>query len=168
ASVSHRVAFEDLPVLELLGPPGAISAQPWFGRDALRTAASWAGMADSAVASALAELATRPATGLLEGLAAGRILAAQHTISVWLAAAATAMDDRGAELPAVALHCRVAIADACRTLLDEAARACGSRPFARGGALDRARRDLEVFLLQHRLDPMLARAGEAALRALRP
>jgi alkylation response protein AidB-like acyl-CoA dehydrogenase len=167
ASVSHRVVFEDLPVIELLGPPGSISAQPWFARDALRTAASWAGMADSAVASALAELATRPATGPLEGLAAGRILAAQHTISVWLAAAATAMDDRGAELPSVALHGRVAIADACRTLLDEAARACGSRPFARGGALDRARRDLEVFLLQHRLDPMLARAGEAALRAHR-
>jgi alkylation response protein AidB-like acyl-CoA dehydrogenase len=168
ASVSHRVVFEDLPVIELLGPPGSISAQPWFGRDALRTAASWAGMADSAVASALAELATRPATGPLEGLAAGRILAAQHTISVWLTAAATAMDKRGAELPSVALHGRVAIADACRTLLDEAARACGSRPFARGGALDRARRDLEVFLLQHRLDPMLARAGESAIAAQRP
>ena len=41
------------PVLELFGEPGAISAQPWFGRDALRTAASWAGMADSAVAGAL-------------------------------------------------------------------------------------------------------------------
>jgi hypothetical protein len=57
----------------------------------------------------------------------------------------------------------VAIADACRGLLDEAARACGSRPFATAGALDRARRDLEVFLLQHRLDPLLARAGSAAL-----
>ena len=50
-------------------------------------------------------------------------------------------------------------------LLDEAARACGSRPFARAAALDRARRDLELFLLQHRLDPMLARAGEAAWTA---
>ena len=168
ASVSHRVVFADLPVIELFGAPGSISAQPWFARDALRTAASWAGMADSAVASALAELATRPATGPLEGLAAGRMLVAQHTISVWLTTAATAMDDPGDVLPGVALHGRVAIADACRTLLDEAARACGSRPFARGGALDRARRDLEVFLLQHRLDPMLARAGEAALRAHRP
>ncbi len=168
ASVSHRVVFVDLPVLELLGPPGAISTQPWFARDALRTSASWAGMADSAVAGALSELGSRPATGPLEGLAAGRILAAQHTISVWLGAAALAMDDRVAELPAVALHGRVAIADACRTLLDEAARACGSRPFARGGTLDRARRDLEVFLLQHRLDPMLARAGEAAIAGHRP
>jgi alkylation response protein AidB-like acyl-CoA dehydrogenase len=168
ASVSHRVVFEDVPVSELFGPPGSIATQPWFGRDALRTAASWAGMADSAVAAALAELAGRPATGPLEGLAAGRILAAQHTISVWLDEAASAMDARSADLPAVALHGRVAIADACRALLDEAARACGSRPFARGGALDRARRDLEVFLLQHRLDPMLARAGESAIAAQRP
>jgi len=167
ASVSHRVVFADLPVIELLGAPGSISAQPWFARDALRTAASWAGMADSAVSSALAELGARTVTGALEGLAAGRILTAQQTISVWLARAATAMDDRDAELAGIALHGRVTIADACRTLLDEAARACGSRPFARGGALDRARRDLEVFLLQHRLDPMLARAGEAAIDAHR-
>jgi hypothetical protein len=37
-------------------------------------------------------------------------------------------------------------------------------PFATGGTLDRARRDLELFLLQHRLDPMLARAGAAVLQ----
>ena len=73
------------------------------------------------------------------------------------------MDGIRPDLAAVALHARAAISEACRVLLDEAARACGSRPFARGGTLDRARRDLEVFLLQHRLDPLLARAGEAAL-----
>ncbi|MGB9182876.1 MAG: hypothetical protein WCB67_02340, partial [Solirubrobacteraceae bacterium] len=53
ASVSHRVVFHDTPVLAVLGPPGAIAAQPWFARDALRTAASWAGMADAAVEAAL-------------------------------------------------------------------------------------------------------------------
>jgi hypothetical protein len=74
------------------------------------------------------------------------------------------MDGTDSELPAVALHARVAIAAAARGLLDEAARACGSAQFATGGALDRARRDLELFLLQHRLDPMLARAGASALR----
>lgn len=163
ASVSHRVVFEDAPVLARLGPAGSIAEQPWFGRDALRTAASWAGMAHSAADGALTELARRPGRGPLEELAAGRILTAQHTISVWMQAAARAMDAPGPELAAVALHARVAISDACRTLLDEAARACGSRPFARGGQLDRSRRDLEVFLLQHRLDPLLARAGEAEL-----
>jgi alkylation response protein AidB-like acyl-CoA dehydrogenase len=165
ASASHRVLFHDAPVLAHLGEPGAIAVQPWFGRDGLRTAASWAGMADTAARAALAALRERPRTGELEGLAAGRILTARHTIDVWLAAAATAMDAAGPALPALALHGRVAIAAACRALLDEAARACGSHPFATAGALDRARRDLEVFLLQHRLEPMLARAGAAALHA---
>ena len=163
ASVSHRVVFHDAPVLARLGGNGAIAAQPWFGRDALRTAASWAGMADTAVAAATAALRERPVRGDLEAHALGRILTAQRTIDVWLAAAARAMDAAGADLPSVALYGRVAIADACRALLDEAARACGSRPFATAGALDRARRDLEIFLLQHRLDPLLARAGAAAL-----
>jgi hypothetical protein len=163
ASASHRVVFHDTPVLARVGANGAIAQQPWFGRDALRTAASWAGMADRAVSAAGAALRARPARGDLEGLAMGRILTAQRTIGVWLAAAAGAMDTAAPDLAEVALHGRVAIADACRALLDEAGRACGSRPFATGGALDRARRDLEVFLLQHRLDPFLARAGQAAL-----
>ncbi len=168
ASVSHRVLFHDAPVLARLGPPGAISTQPWFGRDALRTAASWAGMADAALADALATLAQRQRHGELEGLAAGRMLTAHGTIDVWMGAAAAAMDAAAPDLPAVALHGRAAISQACRELLDEAARACGSRPFVRTQALDRARRDLELFLLQHRLDPLLARAGEAALKRLDP
>jgi alkylation response protein AidB-like acyl-CoA dehydrogenase len=163
ASVSHRVIFHRAPVLARLGPPGALAAQPWFSRDALRTAASWAGMADAAVDAVLYELAERPARGSLEELALGRMLTAQHTITSWIERAARAMDERVAELPEISIHCRAAIADGCRTLLDDAARACGSHPFATGGRLDRARRDLELFLLQHRLDPLIARAGAAAL-----
>jgi alkylation response protein AidB-like acyl-CoA dehydrogenase len=167
ASVSHRVVFHDAPVLARLGEPGAIATQPWFGRDALRTAASWAGMADTAVRGALESLAERPETGQLEALAAGRIVNAQRTIDVWLTAAAEAMDHAGPRLPDVALHARVGIAEACRALLDEASRACGSRPFARAQALDRGRRDLELFLLQHRLEPLLARSGGVTLDELR-
>jgi alkylation response protein AidB-like acyl-CoA dehydrogenase len=163
SSVSHRVVFHDAPVLASVGGPGGLSVHPWFSRDALRTAASWAGMADTAVQAAFDGLAMRPGRGELEGLAAGRILTAQRTIDVWLEHVAVAMDAVSDELPAVALHARAAISDACRTLLDEAARACGSASFARADALDRSRRDLEVFLLQHRLDPILARAGSAAL-----
>ena len=120
-------------------------------------------MADTAVHAALDELGQRPGRGQLEALAAGRILTAQRTIDLWIERGARAMDSPDEALPDVAVQARVAIFDACRVLLDEAARACGSRPFARAGALDRARRDLEVFLLQHRLDPLLARLGEAAL-----
>ena len=167
ASVSHRVVFDGTPVLARFGGPGALTQQPWFGRDALRTAASWAGMADSAIDGALDELADRPDGGALEELAAGRMLAAQETITAWLQRAARAMDDAAPDLPAVALHARVAIAAACDTILSDAAWACGSHPFATGGRLDRARRDLELFLLQHRLDPPLAAAGRSALAARR-
>ena len=163
ASASHRVVFRRAPVLMRFGGPGAIAAQPWFGRDALRTAASWAGMADSAVHAALAELAARPERGQLEAFAAGRMLASQRTIDAWLELAARAMDEPGDDLCEVALHGRVAIAAAARAILEEAARACGSHPFATGGVLDRVRRDLELFLLQHRLDSGLARAGAVAL-----
>jgi alkylation response protein AidB-like acyl-CoA dehydrogenase len=166
ASASHRVRFRQAPILARFGAPGAITAQPWFGRDALRTAASWAGMADRAVAAALGELACRPHRGPLEELVAGRLLAAQRSMTVWLEAAARAMDAAAPDLWDVALHGRVAIADAARRILDEAAHACGSHPFATAGALDRARRDLDLFLLQHRLDPGLARAGAAALDAV--
>jgi hypothetical protein len=121
-------------------------------------------MVDTAFDAALQELKCRPQSTPLEELAVGRMLTARQTIDVWLDRAAQAMDGTDSELPAVALHARVAIAAAARGLLDEAARACGSAQFATGGALDRARRDLELFLLQHRLDPMLARAGASALR----
>ena len=168
ASVSHRVVFDQAPVLARFGEPGALSAQPWFGRDALRTAATWAGIADRALEAALTELAARPKRGPLEELAAGRMLTAQHTITIWLERAARVMDEPSPELPEVALHARVAIADACRRLLDEAARACGSHPFATGTDLDRARRDLELFLLQHRLDPGLAASGARALASMEP
>lgn len=161
ASESHRVIFRDAPVLARLGPAGAIAEQPWFARDALRTAASWAGMADTAAEAALQSLAERPQHSDLEELAAGRIANARQTIDVWLTTAAETANCQTDmhKLADTALHARVAIAKAARELLDEAARACGSRPFARGQTLDRARRDLELFLLQHRLDPLLVRAG---------
>ena len=39
----------------------------------------------------------------------------------------------------------------------------GSHPFTISGQLDRARRDLELFLLQHRLEPALLRRGRRAI-----
>lgn len=169
ASVSHRVVFHDAAVLARLGGPGELTRQPWFGRDALRTAASWAGIADSAAEAALALLAARPRRGELEGLAAGQVLAAQATIDLWVGAAAAAMErGDGAELARTSALARHAIAAAARELLEVSARACGSRPFATGDRLDRARRDLELFLLQHRLEPIVARAGASALDGREP
>ncbi len=59
----------------------------------------------------------------------------------------------------LSIHLRDGVASAASALVDEALRAAGSRPLVEGGALDRTARDLRVFLLQHRLDPLLARSG---------
>ena len=167
ASESHRVEFDGARVIAVLGEPGELSHEPWFSRDAIRTAASWAGMADTAVAGAIDALAAKPRSGELEALAVGRMLTAQQTIDHWLARAAVDADVAPLRLVDTSVHLRDAVAQAALTILDEAARACGSRPFATGSPLDRARRDLHLLLLQHRLDPLVARRGRLALEAAR-
>jgi len=166
ASESHRVVFHDAPVTSILGEPGELSRDPWFSRDAMRTAASWAGMIDAAVAAALGDLALRHAEEPLAHLAAGRIAAGQGTVDAWLDHAATAADSslaRPADLRPCSVAMRAEIAAAAREVLEAAAAGCGSHPFVTGGRLDRVRRDLETFLLQHRLDPLLARLGAERL-----
>ncbi len=131
-----------------------LTREPWFSGDAIRTAAAWAGIADAAAEAALQDLAAKPETDDLRALAAGHIVTAQATIDRWFEYAATAR-----ELQPTAIALRHAVAEAGATILAEAARAVGSRPFATGTALDRARRDFELFVLQHRLDPAVARLG---------
>ena len=162
ASESHRVTFRDAPVISVLGEPGELGREPWFSRDAMRTAASWAGMVDAAADAAIADLAARRADEPLSRLAAGRIEAARGTVDAWLARAATAADE-GRELKALSVTMRAEIDRAAKLVLETAASACGSHPFVTAGPLDRARRNLETFLLQHRLDPLLARLGAARL-----
>jgi hypothetical protein len=65
------------------------------------------------------------------------------------------------------VHLRAAVAAACRTILDETARAAGARALATAPALDRLRRDRDLFLLQHRLDPLVAAAGRRELEGRR-
>lgn len=164
ASESHRVLFDGAPVLAVLGGPGELSREPWFSRDAIRTAAAWAGMLDTAADAALADLGARGEPDDLRALGAGRIVTARATVDRWLEHAAARADaEPEAGLRSLSVQLREAIAVAGRAILDEAARACGSRPFATGTALDRARRDFELFVLQHRLDPMVARLGREAL-----
>jgi hypothetical protein len=175
ASESHRVIFRDAPVVAVLGGPGELARDPWFSRDAMRTAASWAGMVDAAAAAALDDLAARRAEEPLAQLAAGRIEAARGTVDAWLERAARVADASlpeattllgdtrtsvgGNEPRATGIAMRAEIDRAAKAILADAAAACGSHPFVTAGRLDRARRDLETFLLQHRLDPLLARLG---------
>lgn len=162
ASESHRVVFHGTPVRALIGNPGELGREPWFSRDALRTAVSWAGMADSAAADAIADLAARRRGEELSQLAAGRIEAARGTIDAWFASAAGAVE-ANRPLRALSVRLRAEVINAIRTILGEAAAACGSRPFALGSTLDRARRDLELFTLQHRIDPLLVAEGRRLL-----
>ena len=163
ASESHRVAFSGARVLAVLGEPGELAREPYFGRDAIRTAATWAGAGDSAL-EAMLEGAARRSDEDLVALAVGRALAARGTMDAWFdKAASEAESDPERPLSELSVALRHAVSEACRTILAEAEGALGSRPFAEGGALDRARRDLGIFLLQHRLDPMMARMGRRAL-----
>jgi alkylation response protein AidB-like acyl-CoA dehydrogenase len=171
ASESHRVVFEGTPVLAVLGEPGELLREPYFSRDAIRTAVTWAGISDTAVDAALDVLAAKAGDGEPDdvvSLAAGRMLAAIGTIDSWLSNAADRADGDPVSLPGISTELRESVARSCREILDEAARAVGSHPFAISGPLDRARRDLELFLLQHRLEPALTRRGRQAISDRRP
>jgi hypothetical protein len=151
ASESHRVHFHGAPILATLTP---LVTEPYLSGDAIRTAAAWAGMVDTGVESALAQLKDDD----LRAHAAGRMLVAQQTIDRWFEHA-----ERAEDLTTVSIPLRQAVADAGATVFSEAARAVGSRPFATGTDLDRARRDFELFVLQHRLDPFVTRLGRARI-----
>ena len=167
SSESHRVVFSGATVLAVLGEPGELVREPYFARDAVRTAVTWAGIADLAVDAALEILAAKYAKrepDEVVSLAAGKMLSAQKTMDRWLGYAAREADaDPEKTLAGFSTELRASVAACCRKILDEAARACGSHPFVTAGPLDRARRDLELFLLQHRLEPALVRTGRRAI-----
>lgn len=163
SSESHLVRFENVEAT-VLGGPGELGREPYFGRDALRTTHTWAGLADAVAGAAHRALSPRARDGDdLAALALGRIATQRGTIDRWLHDAAARADaGPAASLLTLSVHARDAVAGASRALVDEAERGVGARPLATGSDLDRAARDLRVFLLQHRLDPLVARAGREA------
>jgi alkylation response protein AidB-like acyl-CoA dehydrogenase len=176
ASESHRVEFQHAPVLALLGGADEIMREPWFSRDAVRTAATWAGIAD-AIVQATVEILTARALDDLRLQAIGGMRVARSSIDRWLAHTVASLDravklSAGPQEPAadaiagwraLSAECRLAIADAARSIAGQAAQVCGSRALVGGGSLDRARRDLDLFLLQHRLDHELVGLGARTL-----
>ncbi|HST56468.1 MAG TPA: acyl-CoA dehydrogenase family protein [Solirubrobacteraceae bacterium] len=175
ASESHRVEFDSTPVLALLGDENELLRQPYFARDAVRTAATWAGIADGIVAAAIAALRERSLDDS-QLAAVGRMSAAQGTVDRWLAFAGARLDasidvadeqqpDETFDAQRLAHECRAELTSACRVISDQAAQACGSRSLVDGSALDRGRRDLDLFLLQHRLTPQLTRLGRLRVEA---
>jgi alkylation response protein AidB-like acyl-CoA dehydrogenase len=179
ASESHRVEFHDTPILAILGGADEATREPWFARDAVRTASTWAGIADCVLHAAVASVSERSLDDLqLQSI--GRMRVAQSSIDRWLGHSIAALQrpdiarQPGSEAiqhepqadgaaRALAAECRLALADAARTIAAEAVRVSGSRVLVLGGTLDRARRDLDLFLLQHRLDPKLVELGTRTL-----
>jgi alkylation response protein AidB-like acyl-CoA dehydrogenase len=162
ASESHRVVFSGARVLALLGGDGEMLREPWFSRDAIRTSATWAGIADNVVAAVASWLRRHSSNGPLAGLATGRMRVASSTIDRWLEYAGRRADE-GRPMADTSIEARWAIAAACREIVADAATACGSRPLVTGDPVSRGRRDLDLFLLQHALEPRLAAHGAAAI-----
>jgi alkylation response protein AidB-like acyl-CoA dehydrogenase len=159
SSESHRVEFRDAPVLALLGDEDELLREPWLARDSVRSAATWAGLTDCILRETVCTLGDTNDQVRLHAVGGMRV--AQGTIDRWLDHTARSLQDMrdGEAAHALAGECRVALADAARLIAAEAARVCGSRALVGGGTLDRARRDLDLFLLQHRLDPKLVEIG---------
>ena len=159
------------PCSRCSGEPGALTRQPWFARDAVRTAATWAGAADAAVEDALERLAARPQHGRPRGAgrrpAAG--LAGRRSGCGWRTRRRRSTARRSDQRAARRGRARAGRDRRRGARHPRRGRArAGSRPAATGAALDRAARDLRLFLLQHRLEPILARdrrrgAGGAAM-----
>ena len=171
ASESHRVQFAGTAVLAVLGGPDELAREPWFSRDSVRTAATWAGIVDCIVAATVQALAgeTQDEVRLMT---VGEMRVAQATVDRWLEHTAGGLagatdveaDSFGEQqVRQLAGECRIAIASASHSASAAAARACGSRALVGGGPLDRARRDLDLFLRQHRLEPRLIELGESTL-----
>jgi alkylation response protein AidB-like acyl-CoA dehydrogenase len=171
SSESHRVEFHDTPVLAVLGGAGELSREPYFSRDAIRTAATWAGLADRILEETVAALDP----GRLDAVQAyglGRMRIARSTIDHWLQHTTTKLaqpeaDDPRLDSAALAVECRVALYECALLISCQAARVCGSRALIGASTLDRARRDLDLFVLQHRLEPKITKLGAELLETER-
>lgn len=105
--------------------------------------------------------------------ALGRMRVALGTIDRWLEHTTTELCEPYDRCPAVdpavlAVECRVALYECARLISAQAARVCGSRALIGASTLDRARRDLDLFLLQHRLDPKITKLGAEMLNKEQP
>jgi hypothetical protein len=93
---------------------------------------------------------------------------ARSTIDRWLEHTTTELTepDGGWTLldsAVLAVECRIALYECARLISAQAVSICGSRALIGASTLDRARRDLDLFLVQHRLDPRITRLGNETL-----
>lgn len=165
SSASHRVVLDRAPVLATLTPPpgtGALLEEPWFSGDALRTAVTWAGALDAVVDGTTDALRARGISDA-EAVLLTRAYAARASVDRWLDHATAVRDAAPADARRTVLLARVEITERCREALRACAELTGSHPMAVGAAVARARADLDLLLLQHRLTPAVARLGHDLL-----
>jgi hypothetical protein len=161
-SAAHAYVDSSGDAVAMLRPLAVDDELALSSRSEVRRIAVWAGIADAAAEATLDALAELPDSDRV-GLAAGRVLTAQHTCDLWLADAALRADaDPGADLTDFAAQLRAAVAVAAMAILAEAERHVGMPEPA---ALARVRRELTRVPGVTDPDPALAEAGRAALRA---
>jgi alkylation response protein AidB-like acyl-CoA dehydrogenase len=166
SSLSHRVVFDRAPVLAVLGPPGTLAEEPWFAGDALRTTVTWAGALDAVVSGVDDALRTRSVSDA-EAAQVARLHVARATVDRWLDHATALREDDHRAAPRAVLLARLAITEQIREALRLAAELTGSHALATATRVARARRDLDLLLLQHRLTPAAVRLGHALLEGSR-
>ena len=134
ASESHRVVFDGAPVLAVLGGPGEIAREPYFGRDAIRTAAMLGRPGRRGPRGGAGALARGPPTATSRRWRR----AGWRRAGTDRRAGSSAPPPRSMPIPAalaldLSMALRAAVADAAGTIIDEAgglrlAPAGGRRP----------------------------------------
>ncbi|MDQ8046319.1 MAG: hypothetical protein AAGC46_16235 [Solirubrobacteraceae bacterium] len=151
-SHSHRVVFDRAPVVAILGEEGTLSQEPWISGDALRSAAVWAGAADTIAATVTAGAGRSDEAAA----AAGCARAILGPVNTWLDAGLAAVNEAheaGSDPWPVVAALRLELTERLRTLSRIAAEQHGSRGLATDETLAEARADLDLLLLQHRSRP---------------
>jgi hypothetical protein len=166
SSASHRVRLDHAPVLATLRSEddgrSALLAEPWFGGDALRTAVTWAGALDHVVDGTTAAVRSRRVSDAEAALLA-RAHAARASVDLWLDHATDVLGPDPGAAARVILLARLEITERSREALRACAELTGSHPMAVDDDVARARAELDLLLLQHRLTPAAVRVGHAVL-----
>jgi alkylation response protein AidB-like acyl-CoA dehydrogenase len=176
-SGTYDVSGVRLPASALVGRPGDLLREPHFEGGVWRYCAAHLGGAEALYGLMVRQLA---ATGRADDPHQARRIveaaSACETARLWIrsaaarveaaaAAAAGGDDGAGEAAAAYALLAREATETACLAVIDRVERALGTAAFETGGAVDRIRRDLSLFLRQAAPDAKRARAARALVAA---
>ncbi|PZQ46517.1 MAG: cyclic nucleotide-binding protein [Rhodovulum sulfidophilum] len=153
---------------ELLGAPGDYETEPRFEGGVWRYAALHVGALEAMAEAARQAIRKDQREAQLRRLA--RLVASAHAARLMVEAAAAAVEaeDARPETVALSLLAREFVETSCLEGIAMVDRALGTRAFATGAAVERIRRDLQLFLRQADLDGKLVRAGALVCQANAP